>query len=284
MHLFRYLLICSLFMAVVACHKEEAVIDTRKALVVVGDTCLYDNEVALIYATHNHGDDSIAFVNDYAKRWAVEMLFYKKAIQNVLSFDEIDRMVENYRKNLVINAYQDGLINQHLAPNISETEVKQFYEANRGLFVSEETMMKGFYVVIEGRVHKMNEVRRWCVRKEQEDLENLEKYCVANNVAYEFFLDEWVPAAVFVKNVPLTEFQLTERLARNGTIEFKEEGNTYFISADTILRKGDIMPLEMVETEVKELLVNSRKAEFIKERKEILYNEALGSGYLKMNM
>ena len=279
----KNIFVCFLLVAVVSCQKE-VIIDTRKPLVVVGDTCLYDSDVALVYATHSHGDDSIAFVEDYVRRWAVEMLFYKKALQNVQTDGEIDRMVEIYRKNLILNEYQDGLINQQLAFNVSEADVQTFYEENKDLFILDETMIKGFYFIKEGRVPKMNEVRTWCKRKEQEDLENLEKYCVANNAVCEFFLEEWVSFDEFARKVPLSAEQLHERLVGNMAIEFKEKKTTCFVTADTILKKGDVKPLEMVAQEVRELLVNSKKAEFIKERKSALYEEALRNGYLRINM
>jgi hypothetical protein len=44
------------------------------------------------------------------------------------------------------------------------------------------------------------------------------------------------------------------------------------------MRKGGQKPLEMVSDEVKELLLNSRKAEFIKTVKRSMYEEALEEG------
>ena len=80
------------------------------------------------------------------------------------------------------------------------------------------------------------------------------------------------------KQTPLSEYQLNERLKRKETIEFKHGGYTYFVSADSLIQQGDRKPLEMVVSEVKELLVNSRRAGFIKEKKRSLYNEALATG------
>ncbi len=278
----KYLSALVLPVLFVSCGEGETV-DARRPLVVVDDTCLYEDEVALLYATHSHGDDSVAYVTDYMRRWAVEMLFYKKAISNIPATEEIDRMVENYRKNLILNIYQDGLIRQHLVPTITDAEIVEFYDRNASLFLMEESMMKGFYVKFTGRVQKLNDVRKWSLRKEQEDLEALEKYCVANGAEYEFFLEEWTSLDDVVRKLPLTQYQLQERLSRKETIEFKDGDATFFVSADTVIKAGEKKPLEMVAAEVKELLVNSKKAEFIKEKKAALYDEALASGLLKFN-
>ena len=99
--LFEYVLACFLLLAAVSCREGETG-NVGKALVIIGDTCLYDTEVALAYATRSQDQDSITFVKDYAERWAMEMLFYGKALQNVPEDSEIERMVAIYRKNLII--------------------------------------------------------------------------------------------------------------------------------------------------------------------------------------
>jgi hypothetical protein len=80
------------------------------------------------------------------------------------------------------------------------------------------------------------------------------------------------------EQTPLTEYQLNERLKKKETIEFKHAGYTYFICADSLIQKGERKPLEMVVPEITELLINSRRADFIKEKKKSLYNEAIKTG------
>lgn len=80
------------------------------------------------------------------------------------------------------------------------------------------------------------------------------------------------------RKLPITEFQLNERLKKRATIEFKDAGYIYFVTADTIIQKGETKPLEMVSSEIIDLLVNSRKAQFVKEKKNSLYNDALTAG------
>jgi hypothetical protein len=93
-------------------------------------------------------------------------------------------------------------------------------------------------------------------------------------------MEEWIPFIDLVHRTPLTEQQLMDRLLNKSTIEFKEGKFTYFISADSILQKKDAKPVEMVSNEIKELLINSKKANFIKTVKRSLYEEALKNGTL----
>ena len=263
-----------------ACREEVSYADypTRAIVASVGETHLYKDEADIAYAQQGRGVDSITFMKNYVERWAIDVLFQEKAKENVVATDEIDRMVENYRRSLIQNLYQDRLITQRLLPNISEAEVRRFYEEQSSLFELTEPYVKGFYVQLPANAKKTNSVRKWCLRKGQEDLEELEKLCSENGYVYQFFTEEWFPFADLAHKVPLTEQQLMDRLLKKSTIEFREGVFNYFVCADSILKRNDIKPIEMVAGEIKELLLNSKKANFIKEVKRSLYDDALNSG------
>ena len=260
-----------------ACRDEVAYVD-GSALASIGDKHLYKDEVALAYARQGGLTDSVEFVRNYIERWAGEMLFNEKAKENVVSTAEIDRMVENYRESLIQNLYQDRLITQQLKPVISDAEVSEFYEKERALFELSEPYVKGFYVKLPVKATKTRDVRNRCLRKGQEDLEELEKICSENGYVCQFFMEEWMPFCDLAHKTPLTEQQLMDRLLKKSTIEFNEGHFTYFVCADSILKKNDTKPIEMVSNEIKELLINSKKANFIKQVKRSLYEDALQNG------
>ena len=267
-------------MVFTGCYKED-IHRGRTPIAAIGDSYLYKDEVELLYATYGQGVDSAHFFRDYVERWAVERLFYNKAIENVALNNDIESMVENYRRGLVLSLYQDRLISQQLVSDISQADIQQFYEQNEVMFELEEPMFKGLLLKVSDKSPNINKVRAWCIRKSSEDFERIEKYSIANSAFYNNFQEEWRTMADVAKLIPITEYQLNERLKKRETIEFKHAGFTYFISADTIIQKGDLKPIEIVSTEITELLVNTRKANFIKEKKNSLYNEALKTGVVE---
>lgn len=277
---YRCLLFFLFALLVVACKKED-IHNGRVPLVSVDGAYLYKDEVELLYAAQGYGVDSATFFNDYIERWATEALYYNKAADNVASTAEIERMVESYRRSLILSVYQDGLITQHLVPDITQNEIRAFYEQNSSMFELEESLMKGLLLKLPLKSPKMNDVRKWCTRRAPEDLESLEKYSIANASYYECFLDDWTAVGNVVAHTPLTTYQLRERLSHKSIIEFSDNGYVYFVGADTILPKGGVKPLEMVTAEIMELLVNSKKANFIKEKKRALYLEAQEKGEIE---
>lgn len=250
----------------------------RTAIACIGDTYLYKDEADLMYAIYGQGVDSVRFVDDYIERWAVEHLFYNKASENVASTIDIESMVEKYRKGLILSVYQDGLVNQQLVPDISLGDIKEFYDANETMFEIEEPIFRGLLLKVSDKSPNIGRVRSWCMRRNIEDLERIEKYSLVNSAFYNSFLEEWRAVSDIADQTPLTEYQLNERLKKKETIEFKHAGYTYFICADSLIQKGERKPLEMVVPEITELLINSRRADFIKEKKKSLYNEAIKTG------
>lgn len=280
--LLKYMCLLALPALLYACREEVSYVDraavTRDALATIGDTHLYKDEVDIVYAQQGRGIDSASFVQDYVQRWAVDVLFHEKAKENVASTAEIDRMVEKYRESLIQNLYQDRLITQQLVPTITSEEVREFYEKEQSLFELTEPYVKGFYVKLPYKNSKIRDVRNRCLRRGQDDLEELERLCSENGYEYQFFMEEWLPFVDLAHKTPLTEQQLMDRLLRKEIIEFTEGKFTYFVCADSILKRNDIKPIEMVSDEIKELLINSKKARFIKQMKRSLYEEALKSG------
>lgn len=247
----------------------------RVPLAGIDGAYLYKDEVDLMYAVNGNGGDSTAYADAYIKKWIVETLFYNKAQENVASDSEIERRVEMYRRNLILNDYQEKLVVQQLEPSLSDDEIADFYKRNSSMFDAEESVMKGYFLKVPQGSPRLNELRMWCIGKTEEDLEKIEKYCLGKNAVFECFFDDWQPVAVVAARTPLTESQLQERISRKSTIEFKDNAYVYFISADTLIVEGDSKPIEMVSSEIKELLLNSKMANFIKEKKNALYNEAI---------
>ena len=279
--IYKYALLLLSIVAFARCQKED-IHNGRVPLAGVDGVYLYKDEVEILYAVQGQGVDSAAFFEEYIANWVTDALFYNKALDNVASTNDIEKMVESYRKSLILSIYQDKLINQHLVPEISQEEVFAFYKQNPTLFELEEPLIKGLVLKLPLKSPKMNDVRRWCMRREAEDLEKLEKYSINNAVFYDCFIEDWTTMGSVVAHTPLTLYQLNERLSRKDIIEFSDDGYVYFIGADSIIPKGGQKPLDMVKPEITELLVNSTKAKFIKERKHTLYIEAQNRGEIEI--
>lgn len=278
-NIFILLLLSALF-TFVSCD-SEITHKGKTPLVSVDKEYLYKEDVDLLFSTNRPAMDSVQFVNKYVTHWLEDILFYRMARRNVADSKEIDRLVENYRKSLFLNIYQDRLVKQQLVREITDNEIAAFYEQNKEMFVVEEPLMQGLYLKVSKKAPKLASVRRWYKSQKETDAEQLENYSYTNAVVYDYFVDVWRPLSEIAAKMPITADDLLQRLKRDECIEFNDSAYIYFVNATMLARKGEQLPLELASAEIKELLINSLKADFIKEVQKSLYDEALLSGEVK---
>ncbi len=250
----------------------------KTPLVGVGNDFLYQEDVEQMLASDRMIKDSAEFVEKYIENWLEDILLYNQAKRNVASSKDINRLIESYKKSLLLNIYQERLVAQQLDKEILAEEITTFYESNKQMFKMEEPMLKGLLLKVSKKAPKMDAVRRWSKSSDPEDLEKLEKYTLTNAQVYEYFHDTWTPLSAIASKIPMSEDELRRKASEKKMIEFSDSTSTYMINVTDYLPIGELKPLDLAENEIKELLVNSRKADFLQKVKQDIYNEALKNG------
>ena len=121
--------------------KEQHNHGGRMPLVELDGDFLYHEDLQSVLPKGLSKDDSLLFAEHYVRNWAEDVLLYEKAQRNVPNSGEIDKLVENYRKALIMHSYQQALINQTLSEEISETELTDYYEKHQELFKVERPLI-----------------------------------------------------------------------------------------------------------------------------------------------
>ena len=98
--------------------KEQYDHKGKTALVEVDGNFLYKEDLMSVLPVGLSKDDSILFAEHYIRSWAEEILLYEKAANNIPDNVDVDKLVENYRKALIMHTYQQELINQKLPNDI----------------------------------------------------------------------------------------------------------------------------------------------------------------------
>lgn len=271
------MLLCAALLAMTSCESE---IDHRgrTPLVGIGKDILYKEDVAALYVTALPTIDSAAFVNDYVRLWLEDILFYRMAQRNVPSAGEVEHLVENYRRALLLNIYQERLIEQQLRPNLTQEEVDTFYYNNSELFKLEEPQVQGIFLKLPVAAPRLSSVRKWLANLTPENIENIEKYNITNAVTYDYFVDSWHSLPSIAAKMPLTVETLEKKLAKDDFVEVADSTHRYMLSVVAVLKKGDNKPIELASDEIHSLLLNSMKANFVKNVKRDLYNKAIDEG------
>lgn len=247
----------------------------KTPLVEVDGKFLYEEDLRQAMPLNLSKDDSVLFAGHYIKTWVEDALLYDKAEGNIPNSDKITALVENYRKALIMHVYQEELVSQKLAMDISDGEIEAYYEQNKSLFVLDKPIVKGLFMKVPLLSQGLSDVRRWYKRNTQDAIEKLEKYSLRNAVTYDYFYDEWKPVDELASLLPSEEMKTDGKyLDRNRNVELKDTAYHYFLHVEDFKGKGQVKPLDFAKAEIKEILINLKRVDFIEQVKEDLYRQA----------
>lgn len=253
----------------------------RTPLVGLEGNFLYQEDLQAVLPAALSKDDSLLFAEHYIRNWIEDILLYDKAQSNIPNTDEIEKLVDNYRKALIVHTYQQALIHQQLPEEISEQDLTDYYEKNQSLFKVERSLVKGLFIKVPLTAPQLANVRRWYKTETQEAVERLEKYSLQNAVKYEYFYDKWIPVSEVPALMPLKEPDADDYLNKNRHVELKDTAFYYFLNISDYRRIGEQEPYEFARTHVKDMLLNIRQAEFMKQVKDDLYQRAVKRDKIK---
>ena len=255
--------------------KEQRDHKGKTPLVEVDGNFLYKEDLMSVLPVGLSKDDSILFTEHYIRSWAEEILLYEKAANNIPDNVDVDKLVENYRKALIMHTYQQELINQKLSNDISEQEIAEYYGKNKELFKLETPLIKGLFIKVPLTAPQLNNVRRWYKSDKQDAVESLEKYSLQNAVKYEYFYDKWVSVTDVLDMIPLKVEAPEEYVDKHRQVELKDTAYYYFLNVSDYRGAGEEKPYEFARSEVKDLLVNQKRVNFMEQVKNDLYQQAV---------
>ena len=247
----------------------------KTPLVEVSGEFLYKEDLQAALPLNISKDDSVLFAEHYIRNWIEDALLFDKAEGNIPDNDKISKLVENYRRALIMHTYQEELVNQKLANDISEEEINAYYEKNKELFRLDNPLVKGLFIKVPLSSPDLGNVRVWYRKNNQDIIEKLEKYSLRNAVSYDYFYDRWTSVPDVAAKIPLKVLDTDANyLDKNRNVEVKDTAFCYFLHIEDFLGKDKQKPLDFARDEIKEILINLKRVEFINKVKEDLYQRA----------
>jgi len=277
MNKFIFLTIISLTLIVVSScvHKTPEV--ARKPLLEVEGKFLYADEVQQIIPPNVTDTDSIGIAQSYIRKWVTDVLMYENAKRNITNKNEIEELVESYRKSLTIHQYQQKMIEQRLSKEPSEEDMKAFYTQYSDQLVLKENIIKGLLLIIPQKAPKLSTVRSWVQSGNAKSLESIEKYSLQNAISYDYFGDKWLPLSEILKRIPLKIEDPSKFLSSNRFVEASDSTEHFFLRIESFRLSGQVEPFEMAKDRIGNILLNKKKADFISKFETEIYNDAVAN-------
>ncbi len=256
----------------------------RIPLAEVGKVILYYDEVPQLIQRGINNTDSAGTIQNYINKWAKRRLLLQKAEENLSPElrTEIAQELEETRANLVIYQYQRQMMLQKMDTVISDTELEKYYSTNQSSFLLTSNIVKALFIKLPVETPEINRIKTLARSNEQKDLQQLESYCFQFAEKFDDFNEEWVPMDRLVVELPDDIENQENFLKRNTFYETSDSSSVYLISIRDYKLRSTLAPFEYVKNDIKRIIWNSRRLEFIQSLENGIYNEALKENSFKI--
>jgi hypothetical protein len=251
----------------------------RVAIARAGDAVLYKDQIVGFVPAGTSVADSTVMIQNYINKWARRELLFRKAEENLTPElrKDIDSQLEEARVNLVIYQYQRQMIFERMDTTVTDSELENYYMNNRESFNLSSNIVKALFIKIPVETPGINRIRILARSNDQGDLQQLETLCYQFAEKFDDFNEDWVPLDKLSVELP-SEIQNEEYfLRRTKYFEAKNTDSTYLylLTIRDYKLRSSPAPFEYVKDDIKRIIWNNRRLEFIQSLENGIYNDAL---------
>lgn len=223
------------------------------------------------------GEDSTRVAQQYIRQWAQDILLYDEATTR--SNKQIEALVEDYRRTLYVQAYEDKLVDKRMSKTILDSTVLDIYQSMPDRFRLDESIMQGVLVIVPTDAPQIDKLRATLSKVSGEGsvkaLDEVEKYVYQNASGYEIFADKWMTTTEMMNHMPIERTEFENRLKARNMVEVSDSTKLYILQVTAKHMRGEAMPVEYARPEIEKIILNARRVEFLRKERERLYNEAI---------
>ncbi len=268
----KYGLLVATLIFIEACSSEPK----DAAVAKVGDKILYQSNISEILQKNYSKEDSARLVNDYINKWVKEELLIQKADENLTPEQKnVEKELQAYRNSLIIYKYKNELIKQRMDTVVQTSEIEEYYNNHSTDFNLNRNIVKVIFIVIPNDLANPQLIKELIKDTSDEGLTELREYSVQYAKKVEIAVDKWIDFQVLQKNLPI-EIEDPQRFLRTTSLKEMNDSNYYYlVSILEYKLTNDLAPIEFVENNIKNLILNQRKIKFLKEIEENIYTEGV---------
>ncbi len=251
--------------------------DDRKPVARVNDTYLYEDDIDDLVAEGTSPEDSTLLVNGFITRWATQLLLVDGSQRNLPQRmqDEFNKLVEQYKKDLYTKAYLEALVKRSIDTVVSYTEANELYQSNKETFKLNDELIQFRYISIPINGVNTEDITRRFKRFSDKDKRHLDSISVQFK---SFSLNDsiWIKVSQVVERIPVVNTEnKKELLKKSNFIQLKDSLHLYLMHINNVRLENEYAPLEYINPTIKQIVINKRKLELIKQLETDITKDAI---------
>ena len=224
-----------------------------------------------------NGSDSIQITRRTINEWAEELLYLKKAEINLSSREKkgLEELVSTYRNDLYVKTYKDKAIQSQLDSIVEKEEIESYFEQNKLNFKTNKDLLRGRYVRVRNENYNLRSIRKSIRRFNEDDKVFLDSIAL-QFTTYSLNDSIWVQASQFFNRLPSISERRYKNFLKNDTFfELQDSLEVYLVVVEEVVLRNDLAPLDYVAPTLKQILINKRKLELMRQLDREIIEEGL---------
>jgi hypothetical protein len=251
--------------------------ESRKPVARVNQSFLYLDELKGIVPKDATAADSAARISSYVTSWIRKKLLLNEAAKNIdINEAEVQRRVEEYRYSLIGYEFQNFYIKKNLNDSVSSTEITAYYKTHLDNFVLKQNIVQGSYIKVPKTAPRIQRIKPLVFSNKPKEMEELKSYCLSFSAEYQLPDSSWIELDKLVANSPMATIPDKIQFLRNYRYyETNDQDFLYFLKVDAFKIVDNVSPVEFVESEIKNIILNKRKVELAKKLEDEVYENGV---------
>ncbi|NND24536.1 MAG: peptidyl-prolyl cis-trans isomerase [Flavobacteriaceae bacterium] len=276
MRLIGFLIVIFCFSSCEFFAKEEPGIPVAR----VNGSYLYQHDIENVIPEGTTPEDSLIQLNNYINKWATQQLLINGAKLNLSETKqlEFDQLVKQYASDLYTKAYLEALVKQNIDTTVSIDEAQSVYERNLESFKLNEELIKFRYINVDEMNSDVKDIEKRLKRFDDADKRLLDSISIQFR-SYSLNDSIWIKANQALEKIPVLNAEnRNELLKKSNFIQLKDSLGLYLMQIEDVLTRNELAPLEYVMPTIKQIVINKRKLEFIKQLEKDITKDAIKNG------
>lgn len=251
--------------------------DERVPLARVNDTYLYFNDIDHLELEGMTKADSTLAIQNFINNWATQQLFVDGAKLNLSQAkqESFNKLANQYKNDLYTKAYIEALVKRSIDTVFDKAKAQEYYETNKEVFKLNEDLLKFRYIHIDESMINFDDIKTKFKRFNENDKKELDSISIQFK-SYSLNDSIWIKVKQVIEKIPsINNENKNELLKKSNFVQLKDSLGVYLMQINDVLLRNDTAPLEYVKSTIKQIVINKRKLELIRQLEKDITKDAI---------
>ena len=259
-------------------HDDAQLKEGDVVLAEVKDRRLLKSDIENLIQDGSDPEDSIRVLKGLVNNWIKDQLMILEAEKNMPKDININKMIEDYKASLMLYNYETKLSAELLDTLVTDNQKKAYFDAHASEYILSESI--GKYLVVKLKANTKG-ADNFFDHFKKNNFSEIETFATANAEYHDLNSQTWRPINQMNSFIP-GNMITDSNLAKDKSYRKKEGNYEYFVKIIDFHKKGTQPPFDYIESKIVKILLNERKSNLIKQKKQQLFDKEAGSSKVKV--